>query len=282
MAPRTFWKGYLKLSLVTCPVHLVPAITAQDRVSFRTLNAKTGNPVVSRYVDAESGAAVEDDDQVRGYPRGEDDYVLLEDDEIEAVALESARTIDIETFVPADSIGWIWYDRPHYLLPADPVGEEAFAVIRAAMAATRRAGIARLVMQGRERAVLLMARGRGIALWTLRFGDEVRDPAEYVEATDEAPTKDMQGLMKRLIEERTTDWDPAVLDDPVQANLRDIIARKKKARPKTAAKAQKDKAPDPPSNVVNIMDALRKSLASESGAAKPAKDGGKRPPRKPR
>ena len=100
MAPRAFWKGYLKLSLVTCPVAMTPAISAEDKVRFRTLNSKTGNPVVSRYVDAVTGKAVGEDDEVKGYPRGEDDYVMLEDDEIEAVALESTRTIDIETFVP--------------------------------------------------------------------------------------------------------------------------------------------------------------------------------------
>jgi DNA end-binding protein Ku len=264
MPPRTFWKGFLKLSLVTCPVQLVPATTAQDRVSFRTLNAKTGNPVVSRYVDAQTGRPVEDDDQVKGYPRGEDEYVLLEDEEIEEVALESARTIDIETFVPTDSIAWIWYDRPHYLIPSDPVGEEAFAVIRAAMEATHRAGIARLVMHGRERAVLLVPRGLGITLWTLRYGDEVRNADDYFakDGGDDA-SKQMHKLMTQLIRERTSPWDPKVLDDPVQANLKEIIAQKQKARPKSRAKAEK--APEPPSNVVNIMDALRKSLAAEGG-----------------
>lgn len=272
MPPRTFWKGYLKLSLVTCPVHLIPATTAQDRVTFRTLNAKTGNPVVSQYVDAETGKPVEDADQVKGYPKGEDDHVLLEDDEIDAVALDSARTIDIETFVPTDSIGWIWYDRPHFLVPADPVGEEAFAVIRAAMEATHRAGIARLVMHGRERAVLLLPRGRGITLWTLRYGDEVRNAMEYFDADDLADgDKAMHKLMTRLIRERTADWDPVMLDDPVQANLKAIIAAKQSTRPKVRPRAEK--LPDPPGNVVNIMDALRKSLAAEGGKGAPTRKG---------
>ena len=108
MAPRAFWKGYLKLSLVTCAVAMSPAISQEDKVRFRTLNGKTGNPVVSRYVDAVTGKLVNEDDEVKGYQRGGDDYVMLEDDEIEAVALESTRTIDIDTFVPRESIEWIW------------------------------------------------------------------------------------------------------------------------------------------------------------------------------
>ncbi len=155
MAPRSFWKGYLKLSLVTCPVAMTPAISQEDKVRFRTLNGKTGNPVASRYVDAVTGKPVAEDDEVKGYPRGEDDYVMLEDDDIEAVALESTRTIDIETFVPRETIEWIWYDTPHFLMPNDRVGEEAFSVIREAMASTGTVGISRVVLYRRERAVML-------------------------------------------------------------------------------------------------------------------------------
>jgi DNA end-binding protein Ku len=174
MARQAFWKGYLKLSLVTCPVAMTPATTEADKIRFHTLNRATGNRVESRYVDAETGKSVSDDDQARGYQRGADDFVVLEDDELDAVALESTRTIDIETFVPADSIPWIYYDTPHYLVPDDRVGEEAFSVIRDAMAATKTVGIARLVLYRRERAVMLMPRAPGIVLWTLRYGDEVR------------------------------------------------------------------------------------------------------------
>ncbi|PWB82485.1 MAG: Ku protein [Methylocystaceae bacterium] len=175
MAPRPFWKGYLKLSLVTCPVALTPAVTESEKLRFHTLDRKTGHRVVSRYVDAESGEPVEKDEQAKGYPRGEKDYVLLEDDELEAIRLESAHTIDIETFAPASDIDWIWYDRPHYLTPDDPVGEEAFAVIRDAMRSTRTVGVARLVLHAHERAVMLEPRDKGVVLWTLRYGDELRD-----------------------------------------------------------------------------------------------------------
>lgn len=264
MAPRSFWKGYLKLSLVTCPVAMVPATTEGEKVRFHTLNRNTGNRVVSRYVDAETGKPVDEDDQVKGYPKSEDELVLLEDDEIDAVALESTRTIDIEKFVPAESIEWIWYDKPHYLTPDDPVGEEAFSVIRDAMASSGTVGIARLVMYRRERAVLLSPRGKGIVLWTLRYGDEVRDPKDYFGRLGEAKADPkLVGMVKTMIDERTKPWDRKMVRDPVQDRLLDIIAAKKKGRKRpAAAKAEAEK----PGNVVNILDALRQSISSESKA----------------
>lgn len=262
MAPRSFWKGYLKLSLVTCPVAMVPALSQDEKVRFRTLNGRTGNPVVSRYVDSVTGKAVGEDDEVKAYPRGEDDYVILEDEEIDAVALESTRTIDIETFVPRPSIGWIWYDAPHYLVPNDTVGEEAFSVIREAMAATGTVGISRLVLYRRERAVMLAPRGKGIVLWTLRYGDEIRDDEDYFAGLAKAkPEAKALALVKKLIRERTKPWDPKMADDPVQERLLDIIAAKKKGRKRPA---RPKAAPTATGNVIDIMDALRRSLKAES------------------
>lgn len=263
MAPRSFWKGYLKLSLVTCPVAMTPATSENEKVRFHTLNARTGNRVVSQYIDAVSEKPVDEDDEVKGYQRGEDDYVMLEDEEIDAVALESTRTIDIETFVPADTIEWIWYDKPHYLTPNDAVGEEAFSVIRDAMASTGMVGMSRLVMYRRERAVMLEPRGKGIIVWTLRYGDEVRDEAEYFgQIGSSKPDAGLMKLVTKLIDERTTTWDPRMVDDPVQDRLLEIIAAKKKGR-KRVAKA-KPASEEPVSNVINIMDALRKSIGSEA------------------
>lgn len=261
MAPRAFWKGYLKLSLVTCPVEMSPAISQEEKVRFRTLNGKTGNPVVSRYVDSVTGKAVDEDNEVKGYPRGEDDYVVLEDEEIEAVALESTRTIDIETFVPRESIAWIWYDTPHYLVPNDTVGEEAFSVIREAMASTGTVGISRLVLYRRERAVMLEPRGKGIVLWTLHYGDEVREEQDYFSDLKQAkPDSKALALVRTLIEERIRAWSPEMADDPVQDRLLDIIAAKKKGRKRPA----KPKETRPTAgNVINIMDALRKSIKAE-------------------
>lgn len=264
MAPRPFWKGYLKLSLVSCPVTMTPALSGQDKIRFHTLNEQTGNRVVSQYVDAESGELVEEDDQARGYPQAEDSYVILEDDELDAVALESTRTIDIDMFVPAKSIDWLWYDRPHFLSPADKVGEEAYSVIREAMVSTRTVGVARLVLYRRERAVMLAPRDRGIILWTLRFGDEVRDnPADKDALRGRKPDANLVRMIGRLIDQRTLDWSPDLVQDPVQDRLVDIIDAKKKKRRRPAKRPDsKDEAPT--SNVVNIVDALRKSLASES------------------
>ncbi|WP_103257762.1 Ku protein [Tabrizicola aquatica] len=263
MAPRTFWKGYLKLSLVTCPVAMTPATGEGDRLRFHTLNRATGNRVVQQYVDAVTGKPVTEEDEAKGYPRGEDDHILLEDDEIEAVALESTRTIDIERFVPAGSIGWIWYDKPHFLMPKDTVGEEAFAVIREAMRETDMAGIARLVLYRRERAVMLRPRGKGIVLWTLRYGDEVRPEREYFARLENKPVDgDLLKLVEKLITARKDDWTQDFVADPVQERLVDIIEAKRKGRKparKTAAKK------DRPDNVVSIMDALKRSIAAEKG-----------------
>ena len=177
MAPRSFWKGYLKLSLVTCPVTMEPARTAGETLRFHTVNRETGNRVESRYVNSVTGKPVAEEEQAKGYEIEDDRFVILEDEELEAVGLEGTRTIDIERFVPREDVAWIWLDRPHLLKPGDKVGEEAFAVIREAMVATGTAAVSRLVLYQREHAVALMPRGRGIVLWTLRYGDEVR-PAD--------------------------------------------------------------------------------------------------------
>jgi DNA end-binding protein Ku len=265
MAPRSFWKGYLKLSLVTCPVSMSPALSESEKVRFHTLNRETGNRDESIYVDADTGDPMTDEEEVKGYPAGPDNFVTLEDEEIASVALESTRTIDIETFVPRDSIPWIWHDRPHYLVPDDKVGEEAFSVIRDAMAATDTAGIARLVLYRRERAVMLVPRWRGIVVWTLRYGDEVRDEDAVFEGIEEEkldPT--LMGMMTRLIDDRTKPWDPAMVTDPVQNRLLEIIAAKKKGKAPPKAKP----AETPKSNVVNIMDALKRSIEAEKGKGK--------------
>ncbi|WP_117192227.1 non-homologous end joining protein Ku [Rhizobium terrae] len=262
MAPRVFWKGYLKLSLVTCRVTMTPAVSEGAKVRFHNLNRQNHNRVVSQYVDAVTGKPVEDEDQVKGYPKGEDDYVLFEDEEIDDVGLESTRTIDIETFVPAGSIGWIWYDRPHYLAPDDEVSAEAFAVIREAMAQTKTGGIARLVMYRRERAVLLLPKDKGIVVWTLRYGDEVRDAEEYAaDGPKEKPQSDQLKLMKKVIDERTEAWKPSMADDPVQDRLLEIIAKRKKGR--KAVKKAEEKAPERAGNVIDITAALKKSLEAE-------------------
>ncbi len=262
MAPRAFWKGYLKLSLVTCRVAMVPATSAQGKVRFHTINRATGNRVESRYVDEKTGKPVREQDQRKGYPVSEDRLVILEDEELEDVALDSTRTIDIDMFVPDDSIGWIWYDRPHYLLPDDPIGEEAFAVIRDAMAASGTVGISRLVLYRRERAVMLKPRGRGIVLWTLRYGDEVRPEADYFPDEPPAPERRTLRLVEELIDAHMAEWSPDMVRDPVQERLQDIIkAKTRKRRPACRKSAPASDAGD---NTIDIMEALRRSIGAET------------------
>lgn len=269
MAPRSFWKGYLKLSLVTCPIAMTPATTTANKISFHTINARTGNRIESRYVDAETGRPLGENDEIKGYQVAADQHVTLEDDELEAVALESTRTIDIEKFVRADSIGWVWLDKPHYLAPDDQVGEEAFAVIRDAMRSTRKVGISRVVLYRRERAVMLEPRDKGIVLWTLRYGDEVRDDRDYFgDIEKDKPEARLMKLVKTLIDERSVEWDPKMVEDPVQDNLLKIIAAKRKKKKPATAKAKPAPEPETASNVVSIMDALKKSIASEKAAKK--------------
>ena len=270
MALRPYWKGYLKLSLVTCPVQMMPATSENEKVRFHTLNRQTQNRVVSHYVDSVTGKEVKEEDEVKGYQRGENDYVMLEDEELENVALDSTKTIDISTFTPRDSIEWIWLDTPYYLSPNNAVGQEAFSVIRDAMESQDMVGISRLVISRRERAVMLEPRGKGIVLWTLRYGDEVRDENTYFAGIgDETADSDMMPLVQQLIKKQTQHWDPKMVIDPVQDRLLDIIAEKKKALKKPSKIKAKAPASAPaPSNVINIMDALKKSVAAENRTGK--------------
>jgi DNA end-binding protein Ku len=271
MAPRPHWKGYLKLSLVTCPVQMTPATSENEKIRFRTLNRTTDNPVVSEYVDSVTGKKVADADEVKGYEIGENEYVMLEDAELENVALESTKTIEIEKFVPRDAIEWVWLDTPYYLSVEEPVGHEAFSVIRDAMAAEGMVGVSRLVISRRERAVMLEPRGKGIVLWTLRYGDEVRDRSEYFAGIGEVESEpDLERLVDAFIKVETKHWSPTMVADPVQKKLLEMIEirRRQQVPGRIRTKAP---APSPTSGkVVNIMDALKKSIAEENGKGKRA------------
>ncbi|KQY17446.1 Ku protein [Rhizobium sp. Root73] len=257
-AVKPYWKGYLKLSLVTCPVALSPATSDTEKVRFHTMNRATGNRVASRYVDSLTGKEVDPDDQVKGYERGEGDYIILEEEELDAVALESVRTIEIELFTPRDSVEWIWLEKPHYLVPNDKVGEDAFAVIRDAMRAENVVGISRLVFGQRERAVMLEPRDEGIVLWTLRYGDEVRPEEEYFSGIRAKPEGGLAPLMKQLIKRQTKKWAP--ITDPIQDQYLELIAAKKKAIKKPTKSTAKGSPVGGKDNVIDIMVALKKSL----------------------
>lgn len=269
MAQRPYWKGYLKLSLVTCAVTLSPATTESAKVRFHTLNRKTGERIYTRYIDAVSGKTVDDDDQAKGYERAEDEYMILEDEDLDAVQLESTRTIDIGEFVDADAIEWVYYDSPYFVAPADEVGEEAFAVIREAMAKSDVVGISRLVLGNRERAVMLQAWDNGIILWTLRYGDEVRDEDEYFKAVDDdKPDAKLLKMVERIIEDRTVAWSDSMVKDPVQDRLLDIIKSKTPKKNKAKAKPAEKQEEEAPSNVIDLMSALKKSLEGPKGKSR--------------
>ncbi|MBY3158385.1 Ku protein [Rhizobium laguerreae] len=263
MAPPPHWKGYLKLSLVTCPVQMLPATTENGKVRFRTLNRQTGNPVVSHYVDSVTGKQVGSDDEIKGYEIADGEYVMLTDDELSNVALESTRTIDIDMFVPRESIPWIWLDTPYYLSLGDPVGLDAFSVIRDAMAAEEMVGVSRLVISRRERAVMIEPNGKGLVLWTLRYGDEVRDKAEYFAGIRTEDVGDeMAPVVDQFIKQETGQWSPSMVTDPVQKQLLKMIEIMRRVQVAPKAKT-KPPIKAPPPKVANIMDALRKSMTAE-------------------
>jgi len=263
---RSFWKGHLRLSLVTCQVALVPATSTRQKLRFNTINRATGNRLESRYVDEQTGKPVPDTSQRRAYPLSPDNLVILESKELDAVALESTRIIDIDEFVPQGDIPWIWLDTPYYLLPDAKVAEEAYIVIRDAMASTGTVGIARLVLRRRERAVMLAPRDKGIMVWALRYGDEVREAEDYFADIDRTkPVPKARNLFTELVRERKTEWSADMVQDPVQKRLKAMIAaRKRKTRAsETKSAAGPNAKTEKADNIVSITDALRKSLEVE-------------------
>lgn len=269
MAPRPAWKGYLKLSLVSCAVELTGATSQSERVSFRIINRKTGNTVRRQYIDSVTGKPVADEDEVKGYEVGDDEYLLVEEDEIEAVQIESSHTLAIESFVDRADIPQIYFDTPYYLTPADEVSEEAFAVIREAMAKQKKAGIARIVLYRRERPVMIEPFDRGLLLTTLRYDKTVRKPEEVFDGLGKRKSDpELIDLATHIIEKKEAAFDPTGFDDRYEDALIALIEAKRKGRKPPVVQAA-----ERPANVVNLFDALKKSLAGEGGekSARPAK-----------
>jgi DNA end-binding protein Ku len=267
MAPRANWKGYLKLSLVSCSIALFPATSTKERIRFNIINRETGNRVRYRQVDAESGEEVPEEDRVKGYKVADGNYVLLEPDELDEVALESTHTIDIESFVPRDEVDEIYLDEPYFLAPDDDVGVEAFAVIRAAMEATSLVGLARVVLYNHERLVMLEPLGKGIKATALRYQDEIRDQKGYFsEIEDVKVPKDMLDLAEHILKTKRAHFDPSKYSDRYEDALKALIQAKQAGKAPPAA-------PSRPSNVINLMDALRRSVRSERGSGQGAHHG---------
>lgn len=275
MAPRPAWKGYLKLSLVSCAVELTGATDHSEKVSFRVINRKTGNTVRRQYIDSVSGKPVEDDDEVKGYKVGDDEYLLVEEDEIDAVQIESSHTLAIEQFVDRADIPQIYFDTPYYVTPSDDVSEEAFAVIREAMARQKKAGIARIVLYRRERPVMIEPFDKGLLLTTLRYDKTVRKPDEVFRGMDKAKIDpELIELATHIIDKKQAAFDPSGFEDRYEIALLELIQAKQKGRKPPVVQAA-----ERPANVVNLFEALKKSLASDegSGGAPSARKATKKP-----
>jgi len=259
MAPRASWKGYLKLSLVSCPVRLYPAVSASERIAFNQLHKQTHNRINMKPVDPELGL-VERSDLVRGYEYEDKQYVIIDDADLDAVRIESSHTLNIEAFVDEDEVDVIYQDAPYYLAPDGAMAEETFVVLREAMRKSGKLAIARLVLSSRERVVTIGARDNGMFVCTLRNPSEVRSTAEYFkDIPDTKPDPEMLELANKLIEQKVTKFDPKNYEDRYEAALMQMIREKLKGhKPIHAAAPERG-------NVINLMDALKASL----GQAKP-------------
>ena len=267
MAPRANWKGFLRLSLVTCPVALYPATSESEKISFNQLNRKTGHRIKYAKVDADTGEEVANEDIVKGYKVDTDTFVEVTKEELENVALESTRTIEIDEFVDRTEIDPRYLIRPYYLRPDGKVGHDAFAVIRETIREMDKVAIGRLVLTNREHIIALEAMDKGLIGTLLRYPYEVRDPAEYFdEIQDVKVTKDMLDLARHIVEQKSGSFEPDKFEDQYETALVDLINQKRAGKPITA------KARPRGENVVDLMDALRKSVG---GAATEAKAAGK-------
>jgi DNA end-binding protein Ku len=273
MAPRAYWKGYLKLSLVSCPIALFPATSEREKISFHQLNKETGHRIKYKKVDAESGDEVESADIIKGYEVGKGEYIELDPEELEAVAIESKRVIDIDEFVPKEEIDELYLNNPYYIAPDGEVGQQAFAVIREAIRKEGMVAIGKVVFTSREHVIALEARGKGLLGITLRYPYEVRDEKDYFdEIPDEKIPKDMLDLAAHIVKTKESHFDPSKFDDRYEDALRDLIKKKQEGKPIERPERRE------PTKVVNLMDALRRSVEASGGKAAGSKQ---REPAKP-
>jgi DNA end-binding protein Ku len=265
MAPRANWKGYLRLSLVSCPIALYPATSEREKIRFHNINSETGNRIRMRRVDEGTGEEVPYEKIVSGYEVGKGQYIEVTDEELEAIALESTRTIDIDEFVPEAEIDDLYNIRPYYITPEGKVGVDAFAVIRDVIEAMDKVALGRVVLTSREHVIALEPRGKGLMGTLLRYPYEVRDEKEYF---DDIPagkvTKDMLDLAKHIVQTKSGHFKPDKFEDHYEEALKELLAKKQAGQKITPVKEHR------PTNVVNLMDALRKSVQAEGGTAKAA------------
>src|SRR5436190_17999912 len=264
MAPRAYWKGSLKLSLVSCPVALYPASTAAEKTRFHMINRETGNRLKQQMVDAETGDVVESDQKARGYELKKGEYVEVEKEELEAVQIESNHTIDIDNFVPREEIDKRYLNHPYYIAPDGKAGIDAFAVIRDAMKDQDRVALARIVLTSREHVIAVEPLGKGLLGTTLRYPYELRDEGDYFDDIKTPKiSKDMVELASHILDTKAAHFDPSKFKDEYEDALKALVRRKAKGKTIKIAQAE-----ERPSNVVNLMDALKQSLKGRAGAAK--------------
>ncbi len=266
MAPRPYWKGYMRLSLVSCPVALYPATSEREKISFHQLNRKTGNRIRYRKVDEETGEEVPSDQIVKGYEVAKGEYVEITNEELESIALESTKTIEIDEFVPGNEIDDLYSIRPYYIAPDGKVGQDAFVVIRNIIEQMKMVAIGRVVLTSREHVIALEPRGKGLMGTLLRYPFEVRDSAEYFDdIPDVKLTKDMMDLARHIVETKSGHFKPQEFEDHYEHALKELIAKK--------AKGERIEIPKerPTGKVINLMDALRRSVQAETqNTARPA------------
>jgi DNA end-binding protein Ku len=260
VAPRAYWKGYLKLSLVSCPIAMYPATSEREKISFHQLHKQTGSRIRYKKIDADTGKEVENDDIIKGFEVSKGEYIEIEPEELEAVEIESKRVIDIDQFVPKDEIDELYINNPYYIVPDGEVGQQAFAVIREAIRKEGMVALGKIVFTSREHIISLEARGNGMMGMTLRYPYEVRDQEDYFDGIeDEKVPKDMLDLATHIVETKKGKFDPDKFEDRYEDALKALIRKKQKGekieRPKESGRT----------NVVNLMEALRQSV----------KDGGK-------
>jgi len=270
MAPRANWKGFLRLSLVTCPIALFPATSDSEKVSFNQINRKTGHRIKYLKVDADTGEEVDNEDIMKGYKVDTDSYIEITNDELDNIALESTRTIDITEFVPRSDIDDLYLVRPYYIIPDGKVGHDAYAVIRDTITTMDKVALATVVLTNREHVIALEPRGKGLVGLLLRYPYEVRDASEYFDdIQDMKITKDMLDLAKHIVEQKSGTFEPEKFEDHYEAALIELITRKRSGERIIDAARPRE------TNVVSLMDALKRSLANEGRSPNPAK--GKKP-----
>lgn len=268
MAPRANWKGYLKLSLVSCPIALFPVASTSERISFHLINRATGNRLRQQYVDSVTDEIVERDERVRGYEIGKGEYIALEESELAERALESTHTIDIESFVPRKDIDDVYLENSYYMAPDDKVADEPFVVIRDAMRESGMVGLGRVVLYGRERALMVEPRHNGLIGTTLHYQYEIRADKPYFESVPDLKIPaEMLKLAAHIIETKRGSFDPSQFQDRYQDALVELIRAKRAGKPLPAAPEIKA-----PSNVINLMDALKRSVESETRRGPSAKN----------